>query len=298
MQIKGLVSCVIPTYKRSDTLQRAVDSVLNQTYRNIEVLVVDDNVKGSKESEIVAGIIDKIKDSRVHLVLQEKHINGAEARNAGVRASQGEYIGFLDDDDVWLPEKIEKQLKFIESRGDIDGCSVLYNEYMGGALVHSCPVYTEDNLFYKIFRREVAVFTSTVLLKKDSLIEAGLFDINLKRHQDLQLLLRFTDRYKMGVLPEYLVQLHNDSAINRPNAQTIVDIKKNFFNSVSDLYQKCSKKDKRLIKSAHCYEVMIAALKQKKLALGFSYFLKAGFHIVCIELLLKRMKDRKYKTES
>lgn len=294
MQTEKLVSCVIPTYKRSDTLQRAIDSALNQTYQSIEVLVVDDNEKGSKESEEVANVISKINDNRVHLVLQEKHVNGAEARNAGVRASNGEYIAFLDDDDVWLPKKIERQIAYIDSHRDLDGCSALYNEYVGGQLVHSCPLYTEENLFQKIFRREVAVFTSTVLLKKECLLEAGLFDTKLKRHQDLQLLLRFTDKFKLGVLPEYLVQLQNDSAINRPNAQTIVEIKKKFFDSVYDLYNKCSKKDKQLIKSAHCYEVMFAALKQKKIILSVLYFLKAGFHIGGYKLLIKRMKDRKY----
>jgi len=292
--MSSLVSCVIPTYKRSDTLGRALDSILSQTYKNLEVLVVDDNEIGSQESLEVKGIIDSYTDQRVKLVTQPKHINGAEARNAGIRAAKGEFVAFLDDDDEWHPQKVESQLAYLNENPNYKGCSVLYNEYKDDVLVHSCPPYTADNLFQKIFRREVAVFTSTVLLNRQCLIDSGMFDINLKRHQDLQMLLRFTKKYEMGVIPEYLVKLHLDSDLNRPNAGAIVKVKENFFNSVLDLYNECSKKDKRLIKSAHCYEVMFAAIKQKRFAMVLSYFLKAGFSLSGFNLLAKRFRDRKY----
>ena len=298
MKTNKLVSVVIPSYKRADTVERAINSVLNQSYKDVEVLLVDDNISGDDYSKQLIAIVEKLNDIRVRLVTQPMHINGAEARNAGVRASKGDYIAFLDDDDEWLPEKLEKQLNYLERNNELGGCSVLYNEFAGGKLIHSCPIYTEKNLFHKIFRREVAVFTSTVLVKKNCLMKAGLFDVNLKRHQDIQLLLRFTDKYKLGVIPEYLVKLHDDSAINRPDADAIVTIKKNFFNSVSDLYVKCSKKDKRLINSAHCYEVMFAALKQKRISMGLKYFFKAGFSLSGYKLLLKRFKDRKYIVNS
>lgn len=295
---KGLVSVVIPTYKRSDTLTRAIDSVFAQTYKNVECLVVNDNVQGDEYSEKLYLLLKEYEhDYRFRLVEQPKHINGAEARNAGIRAAHGEWIAFLDDDDEWQPTKIERQLSFLNANPDFGGCSVLYNEYAGGKLIHSCPIYTDDNLFQKIFRREVAVFTSTVLVKKSCLLEAGLFDINLKRHQDIQLLLRFTDKFKLGVIPEYLVKLHDDSAINRPNADAIVSVKKAFFASVSDLFSKCSRKERRLIQSSHSYEVMFAALKQKRIIMATSYFLKAGFSVSGYKLLLKRFRDRKYIIE-
>ena len=291
---KELVSCIIPTYKRCNTLERAIYSALHQSYTNLEVLVVDDNEKGSSQSVEIAKLINNIADSRVRLVTQDEHINGAKARNEGILKAQGEYVAFLDDDDEWLPDKIEKQVDYLKNNGHLSGCSVLYNEYKKGVLVHSCPVYTEDNIFQKIFRREVAVFTSTVLLKRDCLIKSGMFDISLRRHQDLQMLLRFTKEFKLGVLPEYLVKLHLDSTINRPDADSIVKVKEDFFRSVKDLYDGCNKKDRSLIKSAHCYEVMFAALKQKKLLMCINYFLKAGFNIEGYRLLRKRIRDRKF----
>ena len=294
---KGLVSCVIPTYKRSDTLVRAINSVLSQTYKQVEILVVDDNEAGSEESKYVQNEVQSIKDERVKLITQERHINGAKARNVGIENAKGEFIAFLDDDDEWLSEKIEKQLAFLKKNENLEGCSVLYNEYKGDTIVHSCPVYTADNLFQKIFWREVAVFTSTVLLRRDCLIKSGMFDIRLKRHQDLQMLLRFTKSFEMGVIPEYLVKLHLDSGINRPNADAIVKVKENFFNSVADLYEGCTQKEQKLIMSAHCYEVMFAALKQKRFLMSIKYFIKAGFCIDGYKLLQKRIKDRKFITK-
>ena len=91
MNDNTLVSCVIPSYKRADTLRRAIDSVLAQTHKELEVLVVDDNIAGDEYSNALRKIIEEYKDDgRVKLVTQPKHINGAEARNAGVRASHGD----------------------------------------------------------------------------------------------------------------------------------------------------------------------------------------------------------------
>lgn len=294
MYTQGLVSCVIPTYKRSDTLKRAITSVLNQTYRNLEILVVDDNERGSQESADVADVTKNIKDKRVRLVLQEKHINGAEARNAGVRASRGEFIAFLDDDDEWLPEKLEKQISILNSDATIDGVSCLYHELADGSVFHSCPPYSGEGLHKKIFQREVAVFTSTILLRKDALMAAGLFDTSLRRHQDLQLLLDFTKDHKMTVLNEYLVLLHSDSTINRPSYEKLVTIKKDFFNAVASHLNLYSKREQREIKAAHSFELAFSAIKEHRWTTAMGHILKVGVNIPAYKTLIKRMKDRKY----
>lgn len=289
-----MVSCVIPTYKRSDTLSRAIDSVLAQSYDNLEVLVVDDNERGTKESEAVKKLVGNYTDNRVKYVDQPKHINGAEARNAGVRASKGEYVAFLDDDDEWHPEKIEKQMAFIQSHPGVDGVSCLYNEYQDGVIFHSCPPYTCEGIHKKIFSREVAVFTSTVLLNKEKLLKSGLFDTNLMRHQDLQLLLDFTKVNKMNVLPEYLVKLHSDSAINRPSLEKLEKIKTMFFDSVSSQLALYSKKEQKEIKAAHYFELAFAAMKEKKIGKFIHYIAKVGLNVKAYRNVMKRFKDRKY----
>ena len=104
------VSCIIPSYKRCDTVTRAIDSVLAQTYKNIEVCLVDDNIPGDEYSLKLQEALKKYEgDSRVRYIAQEKHINGAVARNVGIREATGTYIGFLDDDDEWMPEKLNSR---------------------------------------------------------------------------------------------------------------------------------------------------------------------------------------------
>lgn len=290
-----LVSVIIPSYKRAETLERAINSVLAQTYKNIEVIVVDDNIAGDEYSIALRKIIEKYSgDSRVILVTQPKHINGAEARNAGLRASHGEWIAYLDDDDEWLPTKLEKQMRVLSEHTDCMGVSCLYNEYMNGELVHSCPPYNTDDIAMKIFSRQVAVFTSTVLLNKDKLIEFGAFNNSLKRHQDLQLLLDFTSRNKMTVLPEYLVKLHLDSGINRPSLERIVEIKKDFFNAMNPLFQTYSSHNQRLIRNAHYYEIVFAAIKERNLSIAIKYLFKAGISPTSIKMLMQRFRDRKF----
>ena len=93
--IDGLVSVVMPTYKRSEKLFRAIDSVLNQSYRNLELLLVNDNDPNDDNTKLLKKRVEKYKNDPIfHLILQERHINGAVARNVGINNAKGEYIAF------------------------------------------------------------------------------------------------------------------------------------------------------------------------------------------------------------
>ena len=125
------VSVITPTYKRSDYLCKAIDSVLSQTYTNIEVIVVDDNGNDSPFRKTTAETMKKYEsDSRVKYIPLDKNCGGAMARNAGIEAATGDYIAFLDDDDEYLPEKLEVQVAEMEKNGwdasVMDGAT--YNE--------------------------------------------------------------------------------------------------------------------------------------------------------------------------
>lgn len=106
---QSLVSIIIPTYKRATMLHRAIASVLEQTYHNIEVLVVSDNEPNDEFTAKARETVESFNDSRVKLITQERHINGAVARNVGIKASKGEYITFLDDDDFLIKIKLRSK---------------------------------------------------------------------------------------------------------------------------------------------------------------------------------------------
>lgn len=290
---KARVTCVIPSYKRCDTVTRAIDSVLAQTYRNIEVCIVDDNIPRDEYSHKLQKVLKKYDgDSRVRYITQEKHINGAAARNVGIKAATGDYIGFLDDDDEWLPEKIEKQMAALQSDASLDAVTALWIAYLEGNETRRCAPYTADHLQFKVFLREVAVFTSTVLIKKSAIERFGGFDESLIRHQDLQFLVDALSVSKFEVLPEYLVKLHTDSEINKPNIDNFILAKKAFFHSVQKDFDKYSKSEKKRIKNAHYYEVAFQALKAKKYVIAVKYILKAGLSFQSVQDLYKRFKNR------
>ena len=290
--VEGMVSCVIPTYKRSDTLCRAIDSVLNQTYEKIEILVIDDNIPNDEYSKEVQKKMKKYSNNpQVRLIKQEEHRNGAVARNVGIKEANGEFIAFLDDDDEWLPEKIAKQMKYLH-KNNLDIVSCLYTICKNGLEISKCHQYDSDNIQFKVFSREVSIYTSNIIIKKEIVLKYGGFDESLLRHQDLQFLIDGLEFGKFGVLNLYLTKIHIDSDINKPDTLKLIEYKKHFFESVNGIFNKYSKVEKRMIKNAHKYEVAYAALKNKKFILAFKYIIKAGIDIKSIKALIARFRNR------
>ena len=110
--IKPMVSVIIPTYKRYNMLPRAIASVLSQTYSNIQIVVVDDNNPDTEYRKKTEALMEQYAlDERVKYVKHSKNANGSVARNTGIKSSDGEIVAFLDDDDFFYPEKIEKQIR-------------------------------------------------------------------------------------------------------------------------------------------------------------------------------------------
>lgn len=288
-----LVSCVIPTYKRSDMLLRAVNSCLAQTHKNVEVLVVDDNIPGDEYSIAARERIASINDPRVHIVTQKSHINGAAARNAGIRAARGQYVAFLDDDDEWLPDKIDSQLGYLRDNPDCKGCSCLMTFCKNGVPIKKGPPYNNENLLFKILSREVQMFTSTCMFDRETLIKAGMFDEELVRHQDLQMLSDFASVAKIAVLNEYLVRIHKDSEMNRPDLKKTIEVKKLYLSKMERHIKTFSKKDQSRIYGAHKFEVMVQAIREKKPGTAIKYFFKIGINPAAYKDVYGRYKRKK-----
>ena len=110
-QIKDLVSVVTPVHNAEKYIETTLKSILNQTYKNLEVILVDDASKDSSR-EIIKKY-EKI-DSRVRPILLDNNVGVANARNEGIKNARGQYIAFLDSDDIWLEEKLEEQIIFMQ----------------------------------------------------------------------------------------------------------------------------------------------------------------------------------------
>jgi Glycosyltransferases, probably involved in cell wall biogenesis len=295
-----LVSCIIPSYKRAETLRRAINSALAQTYKDIEVLVVDDNIAGDEYSLALQQIIDEYKDdNRVILISQPKHINGAEARNAGVRAAKGYYIAFLDDDDEWLSDKIERQVKIMDSDPELGGVAGGATFWKGDTEVTSLPgiKIADEDLLLMVLLRKVGLATSTFLCKKYAFEAMGGFDTGLIRSQDLQLFSDFIARYRVrAALDVRTTKMYIESAINRLNSEKLAKNKEDFFNSISSVLKKFNASTQRRIKSANYYEVAFCALKERNYQFVLKYFLMGFRSIPSIADLYSRTK-RRYKNK-
>lgn len=208
---QSLVSVVIPTYKRPDFLSRAVNSVLNQTYKNVEVIVVDDNnpdTEGRRLTE--AKMAPYSVNPRVKYIKHEQNKNGSAARNTGARASKAKYIAFLDDDDEFYPEKIEAQVKRLEELPDeyaVCYTKVVYEKEDGS--ISESKEEREGDLFFDALTRDLSFQAgSNLFIRKDAFDSIGGFDETFKRSQDKEVVTRLLQKYKIAYAPVKGVHAH------------------------------------------------------------------------------------------
>ncbi len=181
MDIESIkVSIIIPTYKRSDFLTRAINSVLSQTHNNIEVVIVDDNNPGSEYAIRTKRVLKNYdNDKRVIYHKNQKNLGCALARNEGIKLSTGKYITFLDDDDIYLPEKVEKQLSYmIRNQLDMSFTALsLYNEdnrLIDYRSFTDIEDFSRDSLKkYHIMRHLTG--TDTFMYKRNFILSIGAF---------------------------------------------------------------------------------------------------------------------------
>ena len=187
MNYTPLVTAIITTHNRNDLVGRAIESVLHQTYKNLECIVVDDASIVSAEA-----VCRKYSVEFIYIPKAESK-GGNHARNVGIKAAKGEYIAFLDDDDYWLPTKIEKQVALIIEKQ----CALVYSNAKAEIVQGNNVTYMEYSLDYtkrgdmheKIFM-SICCLNITILVEKQKLFEVGLFDEDVRFWQEYELTMR------------------------------------------------------------------------------------------------------------
>ena len=217
-----LVSVVIPTYNRVHTLPRSIDSVLNQTYENLELIIMDDgSVDGTEE------YIRGIEDSRIRYKRSDINQGPSAARNRGAELAQGEYLAFQDSDDEWMPDKLEKQMKLMLEDEDI---SLAYSEfgiYIGEKFAVYVPTrevpYEEKhgNIFAHLLLYPL-IGTPTIVVKTKEFLAEGGFNETLKAYEDYEFTLRFAREHKVGFIGEELLKVNSSpDSVNRRGDERI-----------------------------------------------------------------------------
>jgi glycosyltransferase involved in cell wall biosynthesis len=208
------VSIVIPTRNRIDLLDRAINSVINQTYTDWEIIVVDDASTDQTESTMSAKQSEQIRYTRL-----QNRSGGAVARNIGIGNSNGDLIAFLDDDDEWLPEKLQKQIDCIRQDKQIGICYTGRKTVRKGNLIfgfgknYSFKYPPGEDQFKAIMSDNFIGITSSVMIPRKILKEINGFDELLPCFQDYDLYIRIMKHWKAVGINEPLVRYHLDGNI-------------------------------------------------------------------------------------
>ncbi|RLM34463.1 MULTISPECIES: glycosyltransferase family A protein [unclassified Haloarcula] len=196
-----LVSVVLPTYDRPENLRNAVQSVQEQTYSHIELVVVDDHSPTPAADTLSPLSFDELT---VEIIRHEENRGANEARNTGIRESTGEYIAFLDDDDDWAPSKIEKQVAAFREAGPEVGVVYTGSEYVYDDYVRTVTFSLEGDVTEEMLRgRSLGEFT-TLMVRRDVVRAAGLPDTDFPSWQDRDWLLRLSRHCEFKTVPEAL----------------------------------------------------------------------------------------------
>lgn len=217
-----MISVILPTYNREKTIERAIKSVLNQSYKDIELIVVDDYSIDNTEM-----VVKKFKDKRLKYYKLKKNSGACFARNYGIEKSKGDYVAFQDSDDEWKIDKLKTQLENLRKNdSDLDFC--MYEKFDG----NQHGIFPSDDIKKRFNKKGIEkalrygnfISTQLVLIKKEFLKE-NKFDINLPRLQDYDLFLRLSSICKISFCDEVLVSLYvQDDSISKSTDKLITAV--------------------------------------------------------------------------
>ncbi len=198
------VSVIIVTYNRPKFISLAIQSVLKQSYQNFEILVVDNGIEKPAKS-----LVESFNDIRIKYLPQVENTGCSGGKNKGIKNSKCEYIAFLDDDDVWLPKKLELQMKALEnSSEDVGFCFTAITEIRDSREIHSQVPDGIDNYFEFALRKFNGFLSSTLVIKKEVFDEVGLLSEEFPSHTDIDLIIRITKKYKGIAINKPLIKMY------------------------------------------------------------------------------------------
>lgn len=229
-----IISVVIPSYNRGHCLKKCLESVLNQTFQDIEVIVVDDASTDETNALIMA-----LSDPRIRYIAHEVNRGGAAARNTGIKAAQGEFVAFLDSDDTWVPQKLEKQLALLNEKG-------LEYGYVYSWFIRNNPQGEElgrDHFSIdgpaldKLLERNFIGTFSSIMVRRSALLSVDGLDEKMKSCQDWDLFIRLSRITKVCCVEEYLVhylQNRKDKHRISSNPESIIQGHRRLLEKIGD----------------------------------------------------------------
>jgi len=213
-----LISVIIPYYKKKEYIISSINSVLNQTYKNLEIIIIYDDL--NKEDLNLLKKIKK-KDKRIKIYINKKNLGAGRSRNKGIKLSKGIFVAFLDSDDLWKKNKLKKQIFFMKKNG-INASHTSYtiinsnNKIIGSR--------NAKDMSYKLLLKSCDIGLSTVVLKKE-IITSKIKFANIKTKEDYVLWLKITfNNNKIFALKDNLTKWRKlEESLSSSRLQKIYD---------------------------------------------------------------------------
>lgn len=258
------VSVIITTYKADDCLSNAINSVLEQTYSNIEIIVVDDNNPETDGRKFTEDLMQKYADNKtVHYIKHEKNKNGAAARNTGLTIATGDYIAFLDDDDYYYPDRIEKCVRTLNLKDNYNAVYTSVEVYRNGKLMKTRIAEKSGKLWKDLLLNEGMLGTgSNIFLRKTPYVTNETFDERFLRYQDVEYMLRFLRNNAIVAVDEVLVR-KNIRGVTTTNIPEYVKYKRNkelIFAKFNELILELSDDEKKRFYEYHYLALFNSAI--------------------------------------
>ena len=265
----AFVSIIMPTFKRHALLvERAVSSVLTQTYENFELVLVDDNAGEKLVSyrQEVEDLVKKLNSDKIVYLQNKENLGGAGARNEGIKIAKGDYITFLDDDDLYLAEKVEKQLNFmLENDLEMSFSKLnIFNEEdkLIDVREHDIKCF-ENQYLLKYHLTKQITGTPTFMMKKNVLEQIGGFDI-VPMGQEYYLMQKIVlGNYKIGYFSECYIKAYRTKAEAISTGKNKINGEKALFKYKKQFFEKLTFSEKQYVRCRH-YAVMAIAYKRNK----------------------------------
>ena len=275
------ISVIIPTYGTPIFLENSIKSVLNQTFQDLELIIVDDNNPDTEARQKTEELVERYinNENRIRYIKHEHNKNGAVARNTGFAVAKGKYISLLDSDDEYMPERLQKCFDMMENASDniagvYTGC-----EFRRGAKVYHVEKNVKPGNFLvdTLACKFMFCTGSNIFVRKSVVDELNGFDGAFLRHQDYEFLVRVFEKYDLAAIPEPLV-IKNNENFNLPNLDKQVAIKKQYLDKFKYIIDTLSQKDVNYIMHGNYINVAENAMAQNNFKVANEFYNKTTLY--------------------
>jgi len=262
------ISVVLPTYNRAPLLKGSIESVLNQTYQDFELIVVDDG-----STDRTKEVVKSVKSEKIKFIRLIENKGAAAARNIGIKSARGAAIAFQDSDDVWRPDKLKKQSDFLfNAPSDVGMVYTGFWRVKEGKkkYIPDKWVKVREGNVHKELLKGNFITTQSALVRRECFYKSGYFDEKLARFQDWELFIRISKDFEIGFLDEPLLTVFYSPNSISSNSKWSIEALELILDKHFDIFRK----EKKLLANRY-YRLGDLLCRDGRFEKGRGYFLKA-----------------------